>query len=247
MTNTHRSLRVELTQDDALVQAAQALRYQVFFPDAYAKDPSGTDADAFDALCEHLVVIDEAAENAVVGTYRIRLFTAEHAEQSLYTQTEFDLTKLLAQQKRLLELGRSCVHPGYRDGEVIKLLWQAIGSYITAHKVDYLFGCVSFPEANAAAHHIALSYLHHHHALPPEIAPTPQPHCAAEYEPLQVAQLPDQKTVFSSLPPLVKGYIRIGGKFGTGAVLDAECNTLDVCLLVDPANITPRYMAKFVA
>ena len=253
------NLSVILTRSPEWVKKAQELRHQAFFECASkhadnnnippVNGSTDIDEDEFDALCDHLLVINHENEDSpvVVGVYRLRLYDTSSKQDNtpLYTQTEFDISSLMNRNQHLLELGRSCVHPSYRTGAVIQLLWRGIGAYVAHHNVHYLFGCASFSGTNALEHQLPISYLYHYHRAPEEICPQPLPEMCAPMDILPVEAI-DEKEAFSLLPPLIKGYIRVGGKIGDGIITDWQCSTTDICVVVDVSMITPRYYNHFV-
>jgi putative hemolysin len=240
---------LKIASNDTEIKKAQILRHFVFFEEVNgATEPSGKiDEDEFDKYFEHLLVIDDTDKNneKVVGTYRLLRRTPDKKVEKFYTETEYDISKLKAGDFNLLELGRSCIHPAYRDGKVIQLLWKGIGIFIAHHKINYLFGCGSFQDVDANKHSLGLSYLYHYHSADSSIAPTARKEVKANFDLIPIEKL-DKKLGFSSLPPLLKGYIRTGCKIGEGAVLDKFCNTTDVCIILDTASIAKRYSEHFV-
>jgi L-ornithine Nalpha-acyltransferase len=241
------SLSLLLTKDEEAIKEAQKLRYRVFFPNLPQGDDK-LDVDEFDALCDHLLVLDNQPneEPSVVGTYRFLRRDKNTKIDKFYTASEFDISKLVARTDvTVMELGRSCVDPEYRDGSVIQLLWKGIGKYMIHHKVRFLFGCASFPSANPADHKVTLSYLLHHHLAPEDIRPEPLPALRADFTPLPAEEIPSNRRAFAALPPLIKGYLRLGGAVSGGAVIDKECNTTDVSMVVDATKIGNKYISHF--
>lgn len=240
---------LKLAGNNEELKKAQILRQFVFFEETKgATEPSGKiDSDEFDEFCEHLLVVDDTDPNdhKVVGTYRLLRRTPDKQVKKFYTQTEFDISKLVNSKYNLLELGRSCIHPTYRDGKVIQLLWKGIGMFIAKHQINYLFGCGSFNGKNPEEHKLGLSYLHHYHSAPDEIAPEARPEVAGKFNLLKIDEF-DKKQGFMSLPPLLKGYLRAGCQIGKGCVIDDICETVDVCILLDTASISKRYSEHFV-
>lgn len=248
------SLQVRLARDAADLAAVQHLRWRVFAEEMGADLGSAepADADRFDALCDHLLVIDRAAGDggAVVGTYRLLRESVARTAGGFYSAEEFDLAPLLYGPGRphgeLLELGRSCVLAPYRTSGTIALLWHGIGDYLTRHHIGLLFGCASLPGADPRAHAAALSYLAHHHLAEPQCRPS-----VREGLGVPLAQLApgsyDPRAAARALPPLVKGYIRAGARFGDGAFVDAAFNTTDVCVVLPVERIAARYAERFAA
>ncbi len=255
------TLEVRLAATAAEIEAAQALRYRVFYqemsahptPDARA---SRRDADRFDAWCDHLLVIDHRrGEGAagVVGTYRLLRRDAAARAGGFYTQTEFDIAPLLAVPGPVLELGRSCVDTEYRTRPTMQLLWQGIASYVVQHDVRVMFGCASLPGTDPDVLAPSLSYLYHYHLAPPSLRARALPDRYIEMNRLApaeidteaaVAQL-DARAALAALPPLIKGYLRLGGLVGEGAVIDPQFNTTDVCIIVVTDRVTDKYFNHY--
>ena len=239
------------------VDAAQALRHRVFHDELGATLASGTpgrDVDAFDAVCDHLIIIDHGTGGAVVGTYRLLRRSVAERHGGFYSATEFDLAPLLDHPGELLELGRSCVDPAYRSGATMQLLWQGIATYILRHDISMMFGCASLPGTDIDALAPTLAYLHSHHLAPPalraralpdrRVALDRLPTSAASGETV-VMQL-GARTAAAGLPPLLKGYLRVGGYIGDGAVIDRAFNTTDVCLIVPMDELSGKYAKHFL-
>ncbi|MFN5352303.1 MAG: GNAT family N-acetyltransferase [Alphaproteobacteria bacterium] len=250
------NLSLRFTNDPEDIEKTQKLRYRSFFLEQKEVGntvnnlPEEIDADKFDYYCDHLIVIDESAVSSekVVGTYRfLRKSYLTHGSQ-FYTQTEFDISSLLNNSSNALEVGRSCVHPAYRNGLVIQLLWRGIAEYISAFGIDYIFGCASLPGNDPKKHLLSLSYLFNYHLAPQEICPKPLEKIKADIDILPKELIDkDKKRAFVTLPPLIKGYLRIGGMVGNGAIIDNVCNTTDVCMIVDTRNLAQKYSNKFTA
>ncbi len=240
------NLSLKLADNVEELKKAQALRQFVFFEEPQGiKTASGKlDSDEFDAVCEHFVVYDEDT-NAVVGTYRLLRRNETKKPEKFYTESEFDITKLKNSNYNLLELGRSCIHPDYRDGKVIQLLWRGIGIFIAFHRLQYLFGCASFNGVDAKQHQESISYLQHFHKAPDGICPVARPEFSAKIEILPLDKI-DKKHAMMKLPSLLKGYIRAGCMIGEGAVIDEYCQTTDVCTIMDTSKIAKRYSEHFV-
>ena len=229
---TARRLSVGLATDEDERRAAQRLRWRVFAEELGARLASaepGIDQDIFDAYCEHLVVKDGAE---VVGTYRLLPPQGAKRIGLYYSETEFDLTRLRGIRSRMVELGRSCIAPEYRSGAVIALLWSGVARYVLAHGYTYLAGCASIGVPHAAS---AVTQLEKHLA-PPEFRVTPR------------RALPARESAASSdstLPPLVKGYLRAGAWVCGEPAWDPEFNTADFFMLLPVARIEARYARHF--
>ncbi|HEY0836986.1 MAG TPA: GNAT family N-acyltransferase [Azospirillum sp.] len=253
------SLEVRLAADAREIDAAQALRYRVFHDEmgaTLASGVAGRDVDAFDAACDHLVILDHEAApgGAVVGTYRLMRRSMAERCGGFYTATEFDIAPLLAYPGELLELGRSCVDPVYRTGATMQLLWQGISAYVLRHGVGLMFGCASLPGTDLDALAPALAYLHRNHLAPPALRARALSGRRVDLDPLavraasgdEVAARFEPRAGTAGLPPLLKGYLRVGGFIGDGAVVDHAFNTTDVCLIVPMNALSGKYARHFL-
>lgn len=257
-------LTTRLAASHAEIGQAQALRYQVFCREMQAQtgtlqDPSGRDHDQWDPVCDHLLVIDDETAPAggfsaddggqIVGTYRfLRAEQARKADLAFYTQSEFDIAPLLERHDdlRFMELGRSCVLPGWRDRRSIELLWHGTWAYVLHHRIDVLIGCASFPGSDPAAHEEALSFLHHHAAPKPGWEVRAQQGRGISTAMVEEPAV-DAKRAIRALPPLVKGYLRLGARFAREAVVDPHFDTTDVLVILPVADINPRYVNHYGA
>lgn len=226
------------------VRAAQRLRYAVFAGEMGARLSSkipGHDVDLFDDYCEHLLVRDEASDE-VVGTYRVLTPAQAKRVGSTYSDTEFDLTRLRALRERMVELGRSCVHPDHRHGGVILALWSALGSFMVRNQLDTMMGCASIP-------------MLHHGVVSGDLAASiwrqlKATHLAGiEYHvrprlPLPVDRLDDSLAV--EPPALIKGYLRLGSKVLGPPAWDPDFNSADLPMMMRIADLSPRYRKHFL-
>ncbi|SCA55365.1 Hemolysin [Candidatus Terasakiella magnetica] len=253
MTNDQEgNLEIRLAKTAEDILAAQRLRYRVFFEGmgAVANEDvarSKRDFDQFDAYCDHLLVIDpnRTGDQAIVGTYRLLRRSVAQKHQGFYSANEFDLSYLENYPGEIVELGRSCVDPNYRGKAVMQLLWRGIAEYIAEHKISLMFGCASFPGTDPDSMKSALSYLHHYHKAPSQWAPKAIEGRFVDLKLLKKKQI-DTRQALREMPPLIKGYLRVGGVIGKGGVIDHEFNTLDVCLLVETGNVTGRYRRHYL-
>lgn len=251
------ALDVRLATSEAEIAAAQALRYQIFYEEMGAAPTPAMvaakrDVDSYDAICDHLLVIDHGMPGDrphVVGTYRLLRQVVAQMNHGFYSSGEYDLSPLIAQSAtggQLLELGRSCVAPAYRNNTTITLLWRGIASYLQTHAIGHMFGCASLHGADPRVHAAELSYLYHHHLAPPELRART---LDAHYVPMD--RLPatayDQRAASKALPPLIKGYLRVGAMIGDGAYVDPQFNTTDVFVVMPVERITRRYAGRFGA
>ncbi len=233
------------------VLAAQALRYQVFFEEMGAKAnaqilATKLDIDEFDSVCDHLLVVEHQADGGykVVGTYRLLRRESMQKIGRFYTDGEFDISPIKQYSGNILEVGRSCVHPDFRNRAVMQLLWRGIGAYVAKFNIGLMFGCASFHGTDPQEHAMALSYLHHYHLAPKEICPRALDSRYVEMN-LMPKEAVDVKSAFSNLPPLIKGYLRLSGYIGAGAVIDHEYNTTDVSIVVKTDLVTEKYATRY--
>lgn len=246
------ALEVRLAETRAEVDAAQALRYQIFYGEMGAVPTLETararrDADEFDEVCDHLLVLDRSRGRGapfVCGTYRLLRRPVAEANRGFYTAQEFDLAAFDAYPGEIAECGRSCVHPDYRTGGVMQTLWRGIAEYLKAHDVRLLFGCASLPGTQPETMLPALSYLHHFHLAPSDFRPRALHHRYVAMDRIPLPQL-DQRAARRLLPPLIKGYLRVGAFVGEGAVIDHQFNTTDACIIVPTNQITERYLRHY--
>jgi L-ornithine Nalpha-acyltransferase len=254
-------LEVRLAISPAEVEASQRLRYRVFVDELGARPGAealrtGLDADKFDSYCDHLLVLDHAKGEGVasiVGTYRLLRRSVARLHDGFYTATEFDISRLESVPGEILELGRSCVDAEHRNRPTMQLLWKGIAAYVFRHDVKLMFGCASLPGTDPQAHAAALSYLHHNHLAPERVRARALPELyvamdilpAAKAEHGAAASAFDARATIAALPPLIKGYLRLGGFVGEGAVIDREFNTIDVCILVVTDEVTDKYFNHY--
>jgi putative hemolysin len=245
-------LAVRLARKDGEIEAAERLRYDIFYREYGAKpvgeiEKTQRDHDEFDDVADHLIVIDRRIDNIperIVGTYR--LIRSDMAKQigRFYTSSEFDITKLIQSGLNLGELGRSCVAAEYRTRSVLQLLWQGIAEYVTHHNIGILFGCASFHGTNVDEHAEMLSYLYHYHRAEDALCPKAIGENAVDMNIIPKDQL-DAKNALMKLPPLIKGYLRLGGHVGDGAFIDHQFNTIDICVVVKTGLVAKRYSKHY--
>ena len=251
-------LEVRLARGPREIWRAQRLRYRVFYQEMSAKPDAVSrmfrrDADRFDGACDHLLVIDHAARGRfggvkprIVGTYRLMRQGAAARLGGFYTQGEFDLAPMIARHPggHFLELGRSCVLEPYRSKKTVELLWHGIWAYIRHHRIDAMFGCASFDGTDPGALALPLSFLHHHARACGEWSAKARAerHVAMDRLP---AEMVDAKLALKQMPPLIKGYLRLGARFGTGAVVDRQFGTTDVLVILPVSAIDQRYVAYY--
>ncbi len=248
------ALCVRIAATPAEIDAAQALRYQVFVGE-FGADLNGTaerDIDRFDPLCDHLIVIDTGLPGPdarrIVGTYRLLRQDRLDDADGFYSDATFDLAGLVARhpERHFVEMGRSCVLPAYRGRRALELLWQGIWAYCRLHALDVMVGCASFAGTDAGPHRQALSLLYHHARADADWAVDARPGHAIAFDPMP-AEAIDLRAAMRALPPLIKGYLRLGARFGTGAVVDAAFASIDVLVVLPIEQINPRYLAHYGA
>lgn len=244
-------LTVQLATTPEQIDQAKALRYRVFFQEMKGI-PSAEmqkierDFDEFDDICDHMLVLDNTnATPKVVGTYRLLRSDVAKKATGFYTQSEYNITNLLNTGRNITELGRSCVDENYRKRSTIQLLWHGIACYMELYNVDVLFGCGSFNGLDVKALAPQLSYLYHYHMAPEDIRTTALEERYVNMNILEKDAI-DPKRAIASLPPLIKGYLRVGALVGDGAVLDDICNTTDVCIMLDRRFISPKYFNHYL-
>lgn len=245
-------LGVRLARGPDDIDAVQGLRYRVFYEEMGARADETTrkterDRDIFDSVADHLLVVDHSlgdGPEAVVGTYR--LIQREGAQKlgHFYSADEYDIAKIEAIPGRILELGRSCVAAGYRNRSAMQLLWRGIAAYVFQHQIELMFGCASLPGIDPDALALELTYLYYNHLAPANIRPRALPHRYIEMRRLDRDEV-DARTALSRLPPLIKGYLRLGGFVGDGAVIDAQFNTTDVAVVVQTDLVTDKYYRHY--
>ena len=246
---------IKIAEKKSELKKAQALRYSVFYKEKKAiptisKKILRLDYDKIDKFADHLIVIDKnikRTKSKIVGTYRLlRGDVAAHCG-GFYTSSEFDLSKILNSYKnnQILELGRSCVHKNYRNGTIMNLLWKAIAEYVKLYDIKILLGCASFHGTDIIKHTNELSYLRKNFSLPDEFSvKSLDTKIYPSYTEIN-SNINDLRT-FVKLPPLIKGYLRIGGKVSHDCFVDHKFNTIDLCVIVTTDNIDEKYKKKYL-
>jgi putative hemolysin len=243
-------VRLAVNQDE--LDAVQALRYRVFYGEMGAKADAATlasqrDRDEFDAVADHLLVVDHdlgEGPGSVVGTYRLVREEAAARLGRFYSEDEYDISALKAFSGRKLELGRSCTASAYRSRAVMQLLWRGIAAYVFHYGIDLMFGCASLAGTDPDALAVELTYLATHHMAPEAIRPRALPSRYVEMRRTDPAVL-DLKQALLRLPPLIKGYLRLGGFVGDGAVIDGQFNTTDISIVVQTDLVTDKYYRHY--
>lgn len=251
------SLEVRLARDPSEIAAAQEIRYRVFYDELGARrdvahELDQRDSDRFDTICDHLLVFDTSIagpeHRQIVGTYRLLRQEAAAAAGGFYSNDEFELDGLVARHPGLkfLELGRSCVLPAYRSKRSIDVLWQGIWAYINHYSVGVMTGCASFHGTDPSAHAEALSYLAHHCRAEGAWAVRA---VAERYVAMNILppEAVNARSAISAMPPLIKGYLRLGAKIGDGCVIDRDFCTTDVLIVLPVAALNTRYVNYYAS
>lgn len=253
------SLEVRLARKKSEIRRAQRLRYQVFYEEMSATPGalallSRRDEDEFDPIFDHLLVLDRGAPNdgrrwrrsKVVGTYRVLRQDVADLYDGFYTQGEYDIASLIRAKPeyRFVELGRSCVLKPYRNKRTLELLWQGVWSYVREHGADVMIGCASFEGTDPSAHAQALSFLYHSALAPHAWRVRAHDHRRIDMN-MMPAESVNARAALKALPPLIKGYLRVGAYVGDGAVIDHQFGTTDVFIIMPIEAIKSRYFAHF--
>ncbi len=243
---------VRLAQTAAEIDAAQALRYRIFYEEmsAHASPEMAAtkrDFDAFDDVCDHLLVLDRRrgeGPEGIVGTYRLTRRSAAAKAGRFYSSAEYDIQKIIDYPGEVLELGRSCIAKDARNTATMQMLWRGIALYAYHYNIQLMFGCASMPGTDPSVHAQALSYLYQNHLAPPEIRARALPHRYIDMNMLPPGSFEPRKAL-ARVPPLIKGYLRLGGFVGDGAVIDREFDSTDVFIIVKTELVTEKYMRHY--
>lgn len=244
-----------LAETERDLRAAERLRYKVFVEELGGDGPlvdhdGRYERDRFDPHYQHLILVDDRRDaealDHVVGVYRLLDGAGAEAIGQYYSEDEYDLTKLRQSGRRLLELGRSCLHPDYRGGMAMYHIWNALAGIVEKEEIDVLFGVASFHGTDVSAHAAALSLLHHQHLAPEDVRVRAR---EAQYQSMDLvpADEIDRAQAMKDIPALIKAYLRLGGVIGDGAFVDRPFNTIDVCLILDTARMNAKVAARYQA
>ena len=244
---------IKLADTKSELKQAQALRYSVFYKEKKAK-PTFTkkiiklDYDKIDKYADHLIVLDKKnTKNKIVGTYRLIRGDVAKLYGGYYSSSEFNLINITNnyKDKHILELGRSCVHQDYRNGSIMNLLWKAIAEYVKFYDIKILLGCASFSGIEPTKYSDELSYLRQNFCLPEHLSVE-----SFDKNIYPVYKLKEnnsnQLRIFAKLPPLLKGYLRVGGKVSHNFYVDHNFNTIDLCVVVNTSDIDEKYRKKYL-
>ena len=248
------TIEVRLATTKSEVEAAQALRFGVFFKDRGTVSDAANplDADQFDEHCAHLLILDTAVlgplGDQLGGTARMLLSEKADVAGGFYSESEFTLRSLRERQsgKKFLEIGRTCVKAQWRSKRTVELMWQGIWSFALEHNVDVMVGCASLEGTVPAAHAMALSLMHHHYRAKGawRAKALPERFVSMDLMPPEAINL---RQAMLAMPPLLKAYLRVGAKIGEGCVVDSDFGTTDVFIVLQVAKIEQRYIRHYGA
>lgn len=245
--------QVKIARNSEELKAAQRLRYRVFVEELggggdMVDHANRLEIDRFDPYFDHLILRDAALTvdplDQVVGVYRVLREDQARAIGQFYTEDEYDLTRLKASGRKLLELGRSCLLPEYRGGTAMFHLWSALAAYVAEHNIEVLFGVASFHGTDIQQHAASLALLHHRHLAPEDLRTRAHPKVFQSMDLMAEDQI-DRRAAMLAVPPLIKAYLRLGGFVGEGAFVDHGFNTTDVCLILDTARMNEKNRALY--
>ncbi len=238
------------------IHSSQRLRYRVFYEELSAKPDkntmlSGRDEDNFDALCDHLLVLENLSVDAknqhqIIASSRLLPQNMNENASQFYSNSEFNLTPMLEHHphKKFLEFGRSCVKIGYRNKRTIELLWQGSWAYVCQNNFDVMFGCASFEGTDPEKIAHSLSFLYHNARAKNQWRVRARSNIALDMNQIAPQDL-DLKKAMRQLPPLIKGYLRLGAMIGEDAVIDNQFGTIDVLIILPVAQLNPRYVNHY--
>ena len=255
-------MEVKLVTAPEDISLSQALRYRVFYQEMSARPDrealkTRLDKDIFDDICEHLIVLDHNCKNsdvggcgggpAVIGTYRLLSQDVAEKNGGFYTSGEFDIAPLVNSKRgthKFLELGRSCVLKQYRTKQILELLWHGIWRYVRLRNLDVMLGCASFEGTDPEEFALPLSFLHHRCSAPAEWAVKALPGRYVNMNRMAEDRM-DLRAAMRMMPPLIKGYLRLGAYIGDGAVIDEQFGTTDILIILPNSRISNRYLTHF--
>jgi len=257
-------MEVRLARSRSEIRRAQKLRYHVFYEELSAipdilTTMSRRDEDAYDPVCDHLLVVDHAApakprrpwsrKQTIVGTYRVLRQDVAEMNDGFYSQGEYDIAPMLERHGtncRFLELGRSCVLAPYRNRRSVELLWQGVWSYAREYGIDAMFGCASFEGTDPRQHAMTLSYLYHYARAPAKWRVRAHEDIHVPMNVIPADEI-DKRAAVRALPPLIKGYLKVGAFVGDGAVIDHQFGTTDIFMILPVEAMDERYFSRFGA
>ena len=240
-----RQLKVRLAQNQFEIEKTLSLRYDIFnlemqqgLPESHA---TRKDRDKYDLYCDHLIVVDEARDGMIVGTYRVLRSSVARKHEGFYSEGEFSLRGIYDLKDEVVEIGRSCVHPDYRDGSVISNLWIGLGMYLRDFNARYLCGCGSVHSHDVDSANRIYAYLREkNYLVDPGFEAIPHPEFRMDGFRTDLA-LDDLKATGKSMPPLIKGYMRAGARITGEPAYDSVFGTTDFFIIFDASEVDERY------
>jgi len=233
----HYEVRLALSEKE--IEAAQALRYRVFYQEnnGLATDEMKQlelEVDEWDPVAYHIIVTDKKANDSVVGTLRLVSNESLDTGQCFYTEKAFNLDKLRAEYPRILELSRCCIHPDSRSGAILMLIWKFAMKFIIDHEFQLMLGCASFPGTEVSKHESILAFLYRNNLAPKNLRPIPIVENSVAISTLQQQTDEDNwDEAKQAVPTLLRGYLKLGAKISDTAIIDPVFNTVFVCIYVD--------------
>jgi len=248
------ALSTRLAESDAELKEAQKIRYQVFCEELSARQKSQLDSrlehEQHDLICDHLIVFDnsDVKNPKTIGTQRFLVKQSQDTHLPFRSQSEFDLEDLATRhpEKRFMELGRSCILEAYRSKRTMELMWHGTWSYAVKNKVDVMTGCASFYAKSPDEISLALGFLSTLTSDDAEWQINPSSQSAVPIKQYE-ALVTDPKKAIRALPPLIKGYLRLGAYFSSSVVMDEDFGTIDIAVILPVKNINPRYVSYYGA
>lgn len=249
MTASAPKFRVKLADTPEELRAAQRLRYEVFVEELGGDGPlvdhaARLERDRFDPFFDHLLLLDDSNNGAVVGVYRLLRDDQAARAGQFYSEDEYDLSALKTSGRRLMELGRSCLAKSYRGGPGMYHLWNGLGRYVTDHGIEILFGVASFHGTDIADLAPSLSLLHERHLAPEGLRVRAREGHFQRMDLIAAGDL-DRRAAMRQVPALIKAYLRLGGYVGDGAFVDHQFNTTDVCLILDTDRLSEKQKSTY--
>jgi len=241
---------VKLAENHEEVEKAQRLRYEIFNIEQArglkSADKYGIDFDEFDEYCLHLIAIEKSTGD-VVGTYRAHLGCIANSAKGFYSSKEFEIHGLYEIADKCIELGRTCVSPHCRSGTVVALLWGGITELLMRAHLTYMLGCVSLDDMDPVSGWALYEYISKKYSLCPHFTVIPRPGFLLKRPAEREIQktLADEAALKRKIPPIFKGYLRIGGLICGHPALDREFGTIDFFILVDINKVPARYKHHF--
>lgn len=234
--------RARFAQGEADLAAAQALRFRTFIDGRGAalggERADGREADAFDAVCDHILV-EEARTNRLVCCFRMLPLAGGAEIGRSYSAQYYDLNGFADYEGRLVEMGRFCIDPAYKDPDILRVAWGAMTRYVDEQDVDLLFGCSSFAGTEAESYMDAFALLKERHLAPPRLFPKVKAPSVFRFAKMLRWRKPNLKLAQKAMPPLLRTYLAMGGWVSDHAVVDRDLNTLHVFTGLEVKRIPP--------